>query len=291
VHQPVMLEEAMHYLSPRKGQVQVDCTVGEGGHSAEIVRRIGEEGMLVGIDKDEEILSRVRNRFAGIANVQLVHGDFRSLREILTGLGFEKVNGVLFDLGVSSYHFETPARGFSFSGNGPLDMRLDRSQERTAEDLVNDLPESELAGIIRDYGEEPRAKRIARFIAAARKDGRITTTNELKELVISATGGRRGSIHTATRTFQALRIAVNDELASLSAATSQLPEVLGPGGRAVAISFHSLEDRIVKRALRDLAATGLAKVLTRKPVLPSREEVERNSRSRSAKLRALEVLQ
>jgi len=286
-----MLEEAMHYLSPKNGQVQVDCTVGEGGHSAAILRRIGEEGMLVGIDRDEDILSRSRNRFAGIPNVRLVQGDFRFLRDILAGLGFEKVDGVLFDLGVSSYHFETPARGFSFSSEGPLDMRLDRDEDTTAEDLVNDLPENELASIIRDYGEEPKARRIARFIAAARKDKRITTTDELKELVVSATGGRRGSTHTATRTFQALRIAVNDELASLSAAASQLLEVLGPGGRAVAISFHSLEDRIVKRALRDLAATGLAKVLTRKPVLPSREEVERNSRSRSAKLRALEVLQ
>lgn len=291
MHQPVMLEEAMHYLKPKKGHTQVDCTIGEGGHSAEILRSIGEEGMLIGIDRDEEILARAKTRLAGMPNLRLVQGDFRNLRDILSAEGLRKADGVLFDLGVSSYHIDTPERGFSFSSEGPLDMRLDRSQEGTAEDLVNELPEGELEGLIREYGEEPKARRIARCIVEARSRERITTTSQLKELIVRATGGRHGAAHTATRTFQALRIAVNDELNSLAIATGQLTDVLRPGGRAVIISFHSLEDRIAKRALRDLAAAGAAKVLTKKPVLPSREEVERNPRSRSAKLRALEVLQ
>jgi 16S rRNA (cytosine1402-N4)-methyltransferase len=286
-----MLEEAMYYLKPEKGHIQVDCTIGEGGHSTELLKRIGEEGMLIGIDRDEEILSQAKKRLAGSGNVRLVHGDFRYLRDILNEQGCERVDGVLFDLGVSSYHLDNPARGFSFSAEGPLDMRLDRSEGRTAEDLVNELPEGELAKIVREYGEEPRARRIARFVCEARKRARITTTGQLKELVVSATGGRHGSSHTATRTFQALRIAVNDELTSLAIAAKELLNVLRPAGRAVIISFHSLEDRIAKRALRDLAAAGPAKVLTKKPVLPSRAEVERNPRSRSAKLRALEVLQ
>ncbi len=290
MHQPVMLEEAMHYLKPGKGQTQVDCTTGEGGHSIELLRRIGEEGMLIGIDRDEEILSRAKERLAGFGNVRLVQGDFRFLRSILDEQDIDRVDGVLFDLGVSSYHLDNPDRGFSFTGDGPLDMRLDRSEDKTAEDLVNELPEEELAKIIRDYGEEPKARRIARFVCEARKRERITTTGRFKELVVKATSGRHGSTHTATRAFQALRIAVNDELNSFAEAASRLPEVLRPGGRAVIISFHSLEDRIAKRAFRDLAAAGSAKVLTKKPVLPSGTEVERNPRSRSAKLRALEVL-
>jgi len=284
-----MVEEVLSYLDPRKGQTIADCTIGEGGHADLILERIGEEGMLIGMDKDGEILEKARKRFAGKSNVKLVHTDFRQARAALDGLGLDKLDGILFDFGVSSFHLDNPGRGFSFSHEGPLDMRLDRSREKTAEDIVNTLSESEIAEILRDYGEEPKAGRIARYIVKARKSERIKTTGRLKEIIVSATGGRHGVSHTATRTFQAVRIAVNDELASIHEAVRKTPEILRPGGRAVFISFHSLEDRIVKRDLRGLDGAGLAKILTKKPVLPSKEEVNSNSRARSAKLRALEV--
>jgi 16S rRNA (cytosine1402-N4)-methyltransferase len=286
-----MIEEVLLYLNLQRGHTAVDCTIGEGGHAVRILEIIGEAGMLIGLDKDEEILQRARERLGERPNVLLKHADFRDLRGVLGELGVEKVDGLLFDLGVSSFHLDNPKRGFSFMSDGPLDMRLDRTQQETAADLVNNLSEEELARILHEYGEEPRSRRIARFIAEARKTRRVTTTGQLKELTVRATGGRHGATHAATRTFQALRIAVNDELASLHDAMRLLPEALRSGGRAVVISFHSLEDRIVKRVLRGLAATGKAQILTRKPVLPSAAEVKENPRSRSAKLRALEVRQ
>lgn len=288
-HRPVMIEEVMHYLNIKKGHTVADCTVGEGGHAVRMLEAIDKEGMLIGLDKDGEILRQAKERLGNKANVRLIHGNFIRLSEVLSKLGRENADGVLFDLGVSSYHLDDPKRGFSFISEGPLDMRLDRSQEKNAEELVNELPEKELAGILYEYGEEPKSRRIAKSIVEARKNSRITTTGQLKDLVVRATGGRHGTAHTATRTFQALRIAVNDELSSLHAAMLALPDVLAAGGRAVVISFHSLEDRIVKRVFRDLAATGDAKILTKKPVLPSSAEVEENPRARSAKLRALEV--
>lgn len=288
-HRPVMVEEVLLYLNPQQGHTVIDCTMGEGGHGVEILKRIGGDGTLIGLDKDEEALLEAKKRFGEEPNVQLLREDFSNLCELLDEMGLENVDGLLFDLGISSYQLDDPGRGFSFRSDGPLDMRFDRTQERTAEDLVNDLPEKELVRIIQEYGEEPSARRIAREIVKVRKARRITTTGELKELVVRATGGRHGATHAATRTFQAFRIAVNDELKSLHVAMQSVPEVLREGGRAVVISYHSLEDRIVKRDLRDLAATGSVEVLTRKPVLPSRVDVDANPRSRSAKLRALEV--
>jgi 16S rRNA (cytosine1402-N4)-methyltransferase len=285
-----MVKEVLLYLNPRPGQTVVDCTTGEGGHAREILERIGEEGMLVGLDKDKEILNRAEELFGTRSNVRLVHSDFRDIEKALEKAGYKGADGVLFDLGVSSYHLDRPERGFSFRAEGPLDMRLDRTQEETAADLVNRLPEKELAGILWDYGEEPKSRRIAAFVAERRKSAPIGTTQELKELVVRATGGRRGATHAATRTFQALRIAVNRELEALHEAMQALPRVLRPGGRAVVITFHSLEDRIVKRVLRGLVKAGCAKDLARKPVLPSRDEVEANPRARSAKLRAVEVV-
>lgn len=288
-HYPVMVEEVMGYLRPQAGETIIDCTIGEGGHAGEILGAIGEEGVLVGVDKDAEILERAKERLGERPNLRLIHADFQTLPETINELGLDKVDGVLFDLGVSSFHLNSPERGFSFMSEGPLDMRYDRSQERTAADLVKKLTEKELADILHDYGEEPRARRIAREIVRVRKTDRIATTGQLKELVVRATGHRHGARHVATLTFQAFRIALNDELTSLQVTLHSLPEVLRPGGRAVVISFHSLEDRIVKKTFRELAAAGKAEILTRKPVPPSKSEVEKNPRSRSAKLRALEV--
>jgi 16S rRNA (cytosine1402-N4)-methyltransferase len=290
-HHPVMVKEVLLYLNPRPGQTVVDCTVGEGGHAREILGRIGEEGMLIGLDKDNEILERTEAALGGRPNVRLMHKDFRFLSQALEEAGVKAADGLLFDLGISSYHLDNPSRGFSFMSDGPLDMRLNRTQEKTAADLVNQLPESELAEILWEYGEEPKSRRIAACIAKERGDRPITTTEGLKKTIIRATGARHGATHAATRTFQALRIAVNDELTSIHEAMRVLPHVLRSGGRAVVISFHSLEDRIVKRVLRDLASAGCAKNLTRKPVLPSKAEMESNPRSRSAKLRAMEAVE
>jgi 16S rRNA (cytosine1402-N4)-methyltransferase len=285
-----MVEEVLRYLDPKKGHTVVDCTIGEGGHAERILEMIGEEGMLVGIDRDAEVLLEAEKRFGGRSNVKLAHEDFCCLCELLDEMGLEEIDGLLFDLGVSSRQLTDPERGFSFISDGPLDMRFDRTMEKSAMDLVNGLPEKELARIIREYGEEPKARRIAREIVKERKSGPISTTGHLKDIVIRATGGRHGATHTATRTFQALRIAVNDELASVHSAMKTIPEVLRDGGRAVAISFHSLEDRIVKRTFRAMEAAGSARVLTRKAVRPSKSEVDDNPRSRSAKLRALEAV-
>lgn len=290
-HLPVMLKEVMLHLDLQEGQTVVDCTTGEGGHAVEMLKRIGESGMLLAFDKDEEILAHARNMLGNRSNVRFIHRNFQHLPEVLDEEGLGKADRVLFDLGVSSFHLNSPERGFSFMSEGPLDMRLDRTQQETAADLVNRLSEREIAHLLREYGEEPMSKRIARLIARERKGGNIKTTGQLKELVVRATGGRHGAAHTATRTFQALRIAVNDELASLHNALRSLPEALRACGKAVVITFHSLEDRIVKRVFRELAASGSAEILTPKPVLPSSGEVAANPRSRSAKLRALEVRQ
>ena len=288
-HRSVMVEEILFYLNPQPAQTVVDCTVGEGGHAVRILERIGEGGMLVGLDKDGEILQQAKKHLGDRSNVRLVQDDFCNLCELLDEQGLDNIDGLLFDLGVSSLHLNSAQRGFSFMSDGPLDMRFDRSRGETAADLANNLAQEELAMILKEYGEEPKSRPIAKSIASARKKGRISTTEQLKKLAVRATGGRHGASHAATRTFQAFRIAVNDELSSLHKAMQALPEVLGDDGRAVVISYHSLEDRIVKRAFRDLAATGRAKVLTRKPVRAAQAEVEANPRSRSAKLRALEV--
>ena len=256
-HRPVMVEEILFYLNPQPAQTVVDCTVGEGGHAVRILERIGEGGMLVGLDKDGEILQQAKKHLGDRSNVRLVQDDFCNLCELLDEQGLDNIDGLFVQL-------------------------LPRL-------LGANLEQEELARILHEYGEEPKSRSIAKSIASARKKGRISTTEQLKKLAVRATGGRHGASHAATRTFQAFRIAVNDELSSLHKAMQALPEVLGDDGRAVVISYHSLEDRIVKRAFRDLAATGRAKVLTRKPVRAAQAEVEANPRSRSAKLRALEV--
>ncbi|MFL6232847.1 MAG: 16S rRNA (cytosine(1402)-N(4))-methyltransferase RsmH [Thermoanaerobaculia bacterium] len=300
-HVPVLLAETLEYLAPERGGVFVDGTLGLGGH-AEALLRTSPDVQLIGIDRDREALARAADRLTGFGpRVRLVEANFHQLMATLAGLGVRAIAGFLADLGVSSLQLETPARGFSFRFDGPLDMRMGLS-ETTASDLVNQASEGELETIFRDYGEERHARRIARANARARTEKPITTTGELKALVDAAKGPRalrEERIDPATRVFQALRIAVNQELAGLERCIEEAVQLLETGGRLVVISYHSLEDRIVKNTLRDLARgevdpvtgrsrseTQLIEVLTRKPVRPTESEVDLNPRSRSAKLRA-----
>jgi 16S rRNA (cytosine1402-N4)-methyltransferase len=300
-HVPVLLAETLEYLAPERGGIFVDGTVGLGGH-AEALLRASPDVQLIGIDRDREALALAADRLAGFGpRVRLVQANFHQLMATLAGLGVRAIAGFLADLGVSSLQLETPGRGFSFRFDGPLDMRMGLS-ETTAADLVNQASEGELETIFRDYGEERHARRIARAIARARMEKPIGTTGELKALVDAAKGARairEERIDPATRVFQALRIAVNQELAGLERCIEEAVQLLDTGGRLVVISYHSLEDRIVKTTLRDLARgevdpvtgrsrseTQLIEVLTRKPVRPTESEVDLNPRSRSAKLRA-----
>ena len=286
-HEPVLLYEVLSLLDPKPGRLICDATVGTGGHAEAILARGAE---LVGLDKDPQALELARARQARFGpRVQLLHADFRDLRTALSRLGVKAIDGVLFDLGVSSLQLDSPARGFSFREEAPLDMRMDPAQPRTAAELVNRLPEPELARILWEYGEERYARRIARAIVRARDKAPIRTTSELARLVARCYPPGRHRIHPATRTFQALRIAVNDELSVLEEGLTQAIELLSPGGVVCVISFHSLEDRIVKHLFRERAAKGKLELLTKKPLRPSAEEVARNPRARSAKLRAARV--
>jgi len=282
-HEPVMVEEVCYFLLRGEG-VYVDATVGGGGHARAILERLGPSSMLVGIDRDEEALDVARKTLAPFASrVRLVHERFSRLRDVLALFGLQRVRGILFDLGVSSWQLERGERGFSFRREGPLDMRMDTSWGKTAFDLLHTLSEDELAELFFRFGEEQYARRIAQAIVRYRKKKPITTTTELSELVARVAPRRR--IHPATRVFLALRIVVNDELGELEQALVQLPELLEEGGRVVVLSYHSLEDRLVKRHFRQ--SSSLQEV-TKKPVFPSPEEVRRNPRARSARLRAAE---
>ncbi len=308
VHVPVLLRETLALLDPQPGGVYVDCTVGLGGHAAAILEHMEGRGLLLGIDRDALALAEAGAALAPFRpQVILVRSDFGRLREILERLALTAVDGILFDLGVSSLQLEAPGRGFSYWRDEPLDMRMDLTQPVSARHLVNGLTEAELAGLIREYGEERWAARIARFIVEARRRQPIETTGQLVEIVKEAVPApaRRTGGHPARRTFQALRIAVNRELELLEAALAQAVEALRPGGRVAVISFHSLEDRLVKQTFRRLAAacvcppeaptctcraTPLVRVLTPQPVVPQPEEVGVNPRARSARLRAAERL-
>lgn len=280
-HEPVMVAEVLRFLEPGPGKTIVDATVGTGGH-AEAILEHGAD--LVGIDRDPYALEIARERLLRFGKrVRLVQGDFRDLEGILAGLGVGMVDGVLFDLGMSSLQLEDPERGFSFLRDGPLDMRMDPSQPLTAHEIVNRWPEREIARILREYGEERYARRIAREIVRSRP---IETTTRLAEIVARCYPPGRRRIHPATRTFQALRIAVNDELSALREGLLGAIRSLRPGGVVVAISFHSLEDRIVKHTFRQRWIAGEVEILTKKPLVPSDEEIRRNPRARSAKLRA-----
>lgn len=283
-HEPVLVAEALAFLAPGPGKLFVDATAGTGGHAEALLAR---GAAVVGVDRDPEALKVAQDRLSPFGDrVRLVHGDFRNLQDILTRLGVARADGFLFDLGVSSLQLDQPERGFSFQADGPLDMRMDPGGAVTADDLVNRLPERELARILWEYGEERHARRIAREVVRARP---IRTTGELARLVARLYPPGHHRIHPATRTFQALRIAVNDELAALEAGLAAALSRLRPGGVVCAISFHSLEDRIVKRAFRQAALAGRLEVLTKKPIQPGPDEVARNPRARSAKLRAARV--
>lgn len=293
-HTPVLLSEVVAGLAPHNGGRYVDGTLGGGGHAAAVLEHSRPDGHLLGIDADPAALAAARARLAPYGDrAVLAHGNFRDLAQLAHEHGFDQVDGILLDLGVSSHQLDTPERGFSFTVDAPLDMRLDPTDGPTAADLVNQLPESELADLIYRYGEERGSRRIARFIAEARRQRPIETTGALSDLVTRALGGRHGKIHPATRTFQGLRIAVNRELESLEAALPQAVELLAPGGRLAVIAFHSLEDRIVKLFFRSESGYGgvgheRMSIITKKPIEAGEPEVRANPRSRSAKLRVAE---
>ncbi len=284
-HVPVLPAEVLEYLAPAPGQVLVDATVGAGGHSRLLAERVGPTGRLVGLDQDAAMLDLALPRLVGLP-VTLVQANFDRLEEVLAEQGIPAVDGVLADLGVCSDQLDMPDRGLSFQQLGPLDMRLDPTQGEPAGALLSYLGERDLADLIYQYGEERFSRRIARKIVETRKHMPLETTEQLAELVrrcVPRPRGRRPAIDPATRVFQALRIAVNDELGALDRLLAFLPRVIKPGGRAVVISFHSLEDRRVKQAFR---AKETWEVLTRKPVQAGEDEVRNNPRARSAKLRA-----
>jgi len=282
-HLPVLPEETMRFLDPQPGEIWVDGTTGGGGHSRMIAERIGPRGRLIAFDQDSAMLAMAKQRLEGFP-VTAVHANFDQVQEVLENLGILKVNGVLADLGFSSDQMDNPARGLSFQRNGPLDMRLDTTIGSTAADLVNTVGEAALADLIFEYGEERKSRWVAKRIVERRKERKFETTEDLAELVRKCVP-RSGKIDPATRVFQALRIAVNDELGALERLLSALPRVLLPGGRAGIISFHSLEDRRVKQAFRN---GDLWKVRTKKPVEATDAEMARNPRSRSAKFRVAE---
>ena len=306
-HRPVLLEEILGLLACRPGGLWVDGTLGGGGHAEAILRATAPDGLLLGCDRDTEALEAARRRLASFGERAILrHADHRGLPAILDLLDAGPPDGIVLDLGVSSLQLDDPHRGFSFMQDGPLDMRMDRTQATTAAGLVNGLPAREIAAILSRYGEEPAARRIATLIERERRREPITTTARLAEIVARATARRRGArIHPATRSFQALRIAVNGEIDGLATALDGLAERLRPGGRIAVIAFHSLEDRVVKQTLRTLAhrcicprdlprcACGrpdLVRLLTRRPVRPGAAELRDNPRSRRARLRAAERL-
>ncbi|HOW98455.1 MAG TPA: 16S rRNA (cytosine(1402)-N(4))-methyltransferase RsmH [Kiritimatiellia bacterium] len=307
MHVPVLLRETLEALGVRAGGTYIDGTVGNGGHAAEMLSRAGPGGRLLGIDQDAETLPRAAERLSRAGGwYRLEQGDYADMRALALRNGIEQADGVLLDLGMSSEQVDDPARGFSFQQDGPLDMRMDRMQERTAATIVNEWTEKELADLLWALGEEPMARRIARRIVEARDREPIRHTGKLAEIVARAKGGRRGRIHPATQTFQALRMAVNHELESLDRALAAAPGLLALGGRLAVISFHRLEDRRVKAAMalhvgrwESLAAGGrrwvgerpVLRWITRKPVTCSPEERGANPRARSAKLRVAERIE
>ncbi|HHH82881.1 MAG TPA: 16S rRNA (cytosine(1402)-N(4))-methyltransferase RsmH [Chloroflexi bacterium] len=302
-HTPVLYQPVLTALKLSPDGCYIDGTVGAGGHAEGILEGSAPNGCLLGLDRDPQALETAARRLSRFGErVMLRQGSYADMAAQAAALGWPEVDGILLDLGLSSLQLGDPARGFSFRQDGPLDMRFDPSQGLTAHDLVNEWDQSALAGVIFRYGEEPKARAIARAIVAARP---IRTTLELAEVIEAAVGGRRGKIHPATRTFQALRIAVNQELEQLERGLSAAVGLLKPGGRLVVISFHSLEDRMVKTFFRresqdcicppDLPACRCAHVatlrlVTRKPIRPSDEEVRANPRARSARLRVAERL-
>ena len=291
-HVSVLKNQVLEYLTetlPDK-PVVVDCTLGFGGHSLDLVKIISrKKGLLVAVDVDKEALAKAEIRLKKYKkNIKFILGNFGNIKEILEAEGVGKVNALLADLGVSSMQLDNPERGFSFSESGPLDMRMGDSVEKTAKDIVNRYSLDDLYNVIKKFGEERWSRRIAERIVSAREKKTIETTAELEEIVFRAIPlkfRKSKRIHPATRTFQALRMETNDELGSLESLLRALPDILAPEGRVAVISFHSLEDRMVKLAFREMKKEGYLDILTKKPIVPEEDEVDINKRSRSAKLR------
>lgn len=311
-HNPVLLNECIKMLNIRKDGIYVDGTIGGGGHSSEILKKLGKDGVLIGLDRDAYALESAGKRLDSItleqkAKVVLVNSNFKDIKKVIEDNNIAEVDGILLDLGVSSHQFDVAQRGFSYQNNGPLDMRMDRRQKLTAEIVVNEYQEKDLFRIIKDYGEEKWASRIASFIVKARRQNRIKTTWELVDIIKAAipAAARREGPHPAKRTFQAIRIEVNNELGILADTISDSVSILKSGGRLCIISFHSLEDRIVKNEYQKLVnpctcpgsfpicvcgKKPIANLPVRKPIQPGEEELNSNPRARSAKLRVLEKL-
>jgi 16S rRNA (cytosine1402-N4)-methyltransferase len=284
-----MVTEVLEAMGPREGGVYCDATVGLAGHALALLEACGPDGRLLGVDRDEDALTLAAERLSPIdgGRWSLHHAPFSSLRETLAGAGVDACDGVLADLGVSSMQIDEPGRGFSFRERGPLDMRMDRSEPGTVLDVLRGWSVRDIERVLREYGEERLAARVARRLRRAAREGRVRDTLDLAREIRGAVGrGRSGGIDAATRSFQALRIAVNHEVDELEELLEQVVGLLSPGGVFVCLSYHSIEDRMVKRALRACAARGDGEVLTRKPITPGREEIRQNRRARSAKLRA-----
>jgi len=293
LHIPVMLHEVIDYLKLRPGQLIVDATLGTGGHSLEILKRITPGGRLVGLDRDSDSIEVAKRRLSDFAgSFDLVHANFADLDQVLARLGIDKIDGIIFDLGISTFQLKDAARGFSFQEEGPLDMRLDKGSYISAYDLVNNLNESEISHMLWSFGQERWHNRIAHLLVQERLTQPISSTKQLADLVMRAIPYRyrRGyyRIHPATRTFQAVRIAVNRELEVIENAIKKAVAFLGKQARICVISFHSLEDRAAKHTFRSLKADGLINIITPKPLTPASSEVEANPSSRSSKFRVAE---
>jgi 16S rRNA (cytosine1402-N4)-methyltransferase len=293
LHIPVMMREVIDYLNLGPGKVIVDATIGTAGHSLGILEKIMPGGKLIGIDRDEESLAIARERLRNYSDAcEFVYGNFMDIDAILAGLKIKEIDGILFDLGISSFQLDNAQRGFSFQAEGPLDMRLDRNSYISAYDLVNNLNEEEISTLLWNFGEERWHNRIARFLIKERERHPITTTSQLSEAVVRSLPYkyRHQRIHPATRTFQAVRIAVNRELETLQSALDKVMGITAKDARICVISFQSLEDRVVKFGFRKSASGGLIKIITPKPLRPSLSEIKDNPSSRSAKLRVAERL-
>ena len=307
-HQSVLLDETIENLNIQPEGIYVDGTLGGGGHAFHVCSRLNEKGRFIGIDQDAAAIEAAGKRLSPFEDkVTIVRSNYSDMKQVLTDLGISRVNGIVLDLGVSSYQLDTVERGFTYRENAPLDMRMDQRQEKTARDIVNGYSEMELYGIIRDYGEDKFAKNIAKHIVRAREEKPIETTDELTEVIKAAIPMKFRVVggHPAKRTFQAIRIELNKELEVLENSLDSFIGLLAPGGRFCVITFHSLEDRIVKNAFRRnenpctcppefpvcvCGKKSRGTVVTRKPILPGQEEMEHNSRSKSAKLRIFEKI-
>ena len=306
IHKPVMLNECIEGLNIKEDGIYVDGTLGGAGHSSQIIKRLSKKGVLIGIDRDEDALNAAQKVLKEYSNVKYIHGNHDNIEELLKQIGIDKVDGILLDLGVSSYQLDERERGFSYIGDSKLDMRMDRTQNLTAYEVINSYSEEELVRILTEYGEERFAKNIVRNIIKNRSIKNIETTNELVEIIKSSIPlSKQNDGHPAKRTFQAIRIEVNNEIKPLYNTIKQCADLLNPEGRLCVITFHSLEDRAVKKAFQELEgictcpsdlpycvcnAKKIGKIINKKPIVASKEEIKENSRSKSAKLRIFEKI-